>query len=907
MKLPAVWFAAAFVAGIGLALRHPHTPRSWALAASAAIVAAALLLWRNAPSSAWVLSLAAWLALGGLASSVERAVVPANHVTHLLAAGQIDSYVPLRWRGRLREDPLRLPWGRRFEIDLEQVEVAGAPIPVSGGLRANLYIGPRTADAPDDLRAGDRIEAVAKARAPRDFMDPGAFDIRGFLARQKIDLVGSVRSGELVELVDHPPLTLTYRLARARGTLLARIDSLFPDHPERAAVLRAMLLGDRSFVDTSVVQAFQKTGAYHILVIAGLHVGALVVFLVWIGRRLRMPPFATAAVSCIVLAAYVGIVQDRTPILRAALMAAFYLLVRPLFRRIDLLNTIALAALALLIWKPSSIVDSAFQLSFLAAAVIAALALPWIARSSEPYRVGLNHLGDVTRDVVHSPKVAQFRIELRAATAWLASRAPFRFLPRADAILAAPVRAGLRLWDIILLSLVIQLGMLPLMASDFHRISLSGPFSNVPAVLLTAIIVPLGFVTLLSAFVWARFAALLAELLSACVGALLAVVDWFAHWPRFTYRIPDPPLVLVLLFFAALVALAVCARHALALRKGRFARRQLVAAITISEWLAASAFVACAVLVATHPFAPAFHRGNLEVTVLDVGQGDSLFLAFPNGHTMLMDGGGIAGSEIIHDVRSGPDIGEEVVSPFLWSRGLKRIDVVALTHAHHDHLDGLHTVLQNFRVGELWVGRDEETPAFLSLLAEARARGITVVTESQGQHFNWDGVDGSILWPIDVGTVTKAANDNSIVLRLADGAETFLLPGDIEKRAENELVTEQAPLAADFLKVPHHGSRTSSTEDFVAAVAPKVAVVSVGEDNQFGHPVDAVVQRYLDAGVRFLRTDKDGAVTALTDGKTLKVTTFAELHPDLAAPIPLQPPAPQSNPPSDAQPTQPNP
>ncbi len=893
MKLPALWLTAAFAAGAGVALRYPHNPRFWIIATCSAFVVAALFLWRNWPKAAWPVVLCVWLLLGGLASTVERAIVPASHVTHLLAAGQIDTSVPLRWRGRLREDPMRLPWGRRFEIDLEQVEIAGAQVPVTGGLRANLYLGPRTADAPEGMRAGDRVEAVAKARAPRDFMDPGAFDIRGFLARQKIDLLGSLRSGELIEVVDHPPLTLGYRMARARGTLLTRIDSLFPDHPERAAVLRAMLLGDRSFVDTSVVQAFQKTGAYHVLVIAGLHVGALIVFLVWLGRRLRLPPLAVAAITCVVLAAYVGIVQDRTPILRAALMAAFYLLARPLFRRIDLLNTIALAALALLIAKPSYLVDSGFQLSFLAAAVIAGLALPWIARTSEPYRLGLSHLGDVTRDVVHSPKVAQFRLELRAAIAWLSARLPFRFLPRPDAVLTAPVRIGLRLWDILLLSLVIQLGMLPLMASDFHRISLSGPFSNVPAVLLTAIIVPLGFITLLSAFVWTRFAALLAKALGAGVGALLSVVDWFAHWPRFTYRIPNPPLLLVLLFFASLIALAAFARGALARRKGRFARRQLVAAITIGEWSAALAFAVCAVLVATQPFHPDFQRGKFEVTVLDVGQGDSLFLAFPNGHTMLIDGGGIAGSEVIQGVRSGPDIGEEVVSPYLWTRGLKRIDVIALTHAHHDHLDGLHSVLQNFRVGELWVGRDEETPAFLSLLEQARARGVKVVTESQGQKFNWDGVDGSILWPVDISTVTKAANDNSMVLRIADGAETFLLPGDIEKRAENELVAEQAPLAADFLKVPHHGSRTSSTDDFVAAVAPKVAVVSVGEDNPFGHPVDAVVERYKDAGVRFLRTDKDGAVTATTDGKTLSVTTYAEQHPDVLAPARLQEPTTQ--------------
>ena len=278
----------------------------WAVAALVAMaVGAALVILAGAESArryfvsfAWVCALAAWLALGGLASAVEVAGIPSNHITRLIAAGRIDTSVPLRWRGRLREDPLALPWGERFEIDLEQVEAGGAELPVSGGLRVNFYSNEHAARPPAGLRAGDRVEALLKAREPRDFLDPGAFDVRGFLARQKIDVIGSLRSGALLEVVDRPPPTILQRLARARGTLLARIDSLFAEHPERGAILRAMLLGDRSFVDSSVVLAFQKTAAYHVLVVAGLHVGALVIFLFWIGRRLRLPASMIGLVTC---------------------------------------------------------------------------------------------------------------------------------------------------------------------------------------------------------------------------------------------------------------------------------------------------------------------------------------------------------------------------------------------------------------------------------------------------------------------------------------------------------------------------------------------------------------------------------------------------------------------------------
>jgi competence protein ComEC len=887
MKLPALWIAAAFAAGIGIAGRLHASPVVWAAATIAAIVLGAILAWpKSSPirlAAGWIFALVAWLALGGLATNVERIKVPANHVTSLIAAGQLDTSEPLRWRGRLRDDPLALPWGHRFEIELDQVEIGGATLPVSGGLRVNLYRDSRGAANEENsalpLRAGDRVEALVRARPPRNFLDTGAFDLKGYLARQGTDLTGTLRSVELLTLIDQPHPTLAHRLARARGDLLARIDTLFAAHPERAAVLRAMLLGDRSFVDSQVVLAFQKTAAYHVLVVAGLHVGALVVFLFWLCRRLRLSMGATSFVTLLALAAYVGVVQDRPPILRAALMAALYLCARPLFRRVELVNTVALAALALLFWKPSSLADSSFELSFLAAGVIAGLALPWMERTSAPYRAGLAHLGDVTRDVAHPPKVVQFRIELRAASQWLAARLPHWLSPRAGAILSTPIRAGLRLWEIILLSAVIQWGMMPLLAEDFHRVSLAGPLSNIPAVLLTGMIVPLGFLTLAMTFVWSRIALALAKLLGACAGWLLATIAWFSRLPGVTYRIPGPPGWLEILFFVALICLAAAAHAAVMQRSTRFARRLPAPHVRPAEWAAALALAAFTILIAAHPFAPNLERGKLEVTVLDVGQGDSIFTGFPDGRTMLIDGGGLTGSEWAGGYRTGIDVGEEVVSPFLWSRGLKRLDVVALTHAHHDHLDGLHAVLANFRVGELWIGRDEETPAFETLLAEARARGVAIVHQTQGAQFDWDGTKGDVLWPPVEPSVSEASNDDSLVMRLSDGSVRFLLPGDAQQKVEDLLVAQHALLEATFLKVPHHGSKTSSTEGFVADVAPQVAVVSVGEGNPFGHPVESVVERYARAGVRFLRTDRDGAVTALTDGKNLSVHAFQESLP----------------------------
>jgi competence protein ComEC len=244
----------------------------------------------------------------------------------------------------------------------------------------------------------------------------------------------------------------------------------------------------------------------------------------------------------------------------------------------------------------------------------------------------------------------------------------------------------------------------------------------------------------------------------------------------------------------------------------------------------------------------------------------------------LIDGGGAFGGFPGQEQRNGVDPGEEAVSPYLWSRGFQKIDVVALTHAHQDHLGGLTAILQNFRVGQLWIGREVASAALGKLEGLARARGIPVEYEVRGKSFSWDGVEGEFLWPAtspdDVAPLAK--NNDSLVLRLHYGNRTLLLPGDAEKDAERAILAENSEeeLQADVLKVGHHGSKNSTMPEFLAAVRPRVAIISAGEGNPYGHPSPELVRRLEGAGVRILRTDRDGAVHVLTDGETVWVSCF---------------------------------
>ena len=235
--------------------------------------------------------------------------------------------------------------------------------------------------------------------------------------------------------------------------------------------------------------------------------------------------------------------EDRPPIVRAVLMAAVYLSAKLLYRRMDIVNVAAISALAILAARPSEITDASFLLSFSAVATIGAIAVPLISRSSEPYRLALDHLSDVTRDVSHAPRVIQFRMEMRAAAAWISARMP-RIAARLGAgLLAAPCRAAIYFWEIIFISAILQLGMLPPLAYYFHRVTLAGPFANVPALLLTGLAVPIGFLTLAASLVSHTLAVWFAKLLGLLLAMLDASVRLFAGWHGASYRIPGPSIV----------------------------------------------------------------------------------------------------------------------------------------------------------------------------------------------------------------------------------------------------------------------------------------------------------------------------------------------------------------------------
>jgi competence protein ComEC len=865
---------AVLAASFALGIAGAHSFRitvgiHWFLISATTCILVGLILLR----AGWGRT-AVWFALASLMCTGVAAArrwdqrFPLNHVRYLQSMGvNLNELVHLK--GRVISSPYHTGYGLQFDVEAQQIEAVGHTHLVTGKVRLRVQ-GPVEGDdseggSPSDLRYGDEIQTLVRLRQPHIYQNPGSFDFRRWMEDiEDLYWVGTVKNSRLVERMGHPAgFHFAEFPERARQRLLRGIDDIYPPwsvQGRNGAVLKAVLWGDRTALDSTTIEDFRKTGLYHLLVIAGLHVGLLTLLVEFLLRGLGFRRVARSFIVLGFLVVYAFLVEQRAPTLRATLMIGLYLLARILDRDHSPLNAIGGVALILLYLRPAWLFESGFQLSFAAALLIVCVAVPILERTTEPYRRALRRPDDVLLDDYFSPRIAQARLDLRALIQALRRRVSFleRYPALARHMVVAPLKLLLWVANILIFSAVLQLGLLLPMVEIFHRVTFAGVGLNALAIpvmtLLLALALPINLLSVVSPTV----AAVPAKVLSVVMASLFDMthLPGLAAW--LSYRMPAPPLWVVWGFCAAFVLAG------LALS---FARRAVGAALA-----ACAVFV---VLVAVHPFAPRLPRGVLQLTALDCGAGDALFLVLPDETTMLLDAGGsrVRGAQEGGFQGRRWDSGEDIVSPYLWSLGIKKIDVVALTRPHPDQVGGLYAVLENFRVGEFWHAPQPETPEYDALLEMVAEHGIPTRTLMAGDELSYGDASIRVLWPgPDPPSQSPSLDDNSLVMRISGGGMNFLLPGDAGRNAQKEILASREQIESEVLKVAHHGSKSSTSKEFLERVAPRVAIIS--SEAGGGSPNTETLEILQNAGARIFRTDTDGATTVEWKDGSLVVRTY---------------------------------
>jgi competence protein ComEC len=857
---PIIGFLISFICGIAAG--------TWIegfslLAIAAVVISFTHMLWAIAKKRNLILTpFGLFLSIGYL--SVQPWISPSLPDQHIIHYTK-----PVRWTiiGTVGNDPIVSQKGHvRFVLNVESLQSGQNSFPAIGRLRVTCR-----GEIFPELDPGDRIMFPGKIRAIRNFKNPGGFDFERYMAFRTILATSYITSDKITFLKKYNNQNVIQRFSDARQKIAGIIDDTLPDHSS-AAIMKALIIGDRNGIDKSLREAFNKSGMGHLLAISGLHVGIVASFFfllfsrlfslsrtflnhAWVGKG--------SAVLCIIPVTAYGLLAGMSPSTqRAVLMITVFLMTFLIKREQDSINTLAIAALVILTVHPPALFSISFQLSFTAVfAIIFSFSL----------------LSEHQKDL--------------DTGSWIRKKLSGFFFASLFAIL----------------------GSLPIVMYYFNQISLVGLVANFILVpLIGFIVVPVGLISALIFPLSYSLSSIGFQAGGIVLSFSISIVYFFSNLSFSSIKTITPSMIEIalyylsgmsILYFMGPYRLKIHQKESLALQNfctndmpeadnknvhqtekttllsassaDRFygfslhLRRKAHVYIFSILFLAGTADVSYWIYIR-------FFQQNLRITIVDVGQGNAALIEFPGGKTMLIDGGGFYDNDSF-------DVGERITAPLLWRKKIKNIDTIMLTHPDSDHLNGLLYIAQHFNVKTIRTNNDPgSTLGYQQFQDIIREKKIDCPSFKEfHRSFEIGGVQVRIFYPPEDFLEKKEReswrdnNANSMVIQLKMGEFSCLFTGDIKAKSEAELIALKGDdLKSQILIAPHHGSKTSSTPRFIDMVDPETVIFCAGWENRFRLPNEEVVNRYHHKDIQIFRTDHNGAVNIRTNGVSTKITPF---------------------------------
>ena len=663
---------------------------------------------------------------------------------------------------------------------------------------------------------GDKVMLQGEFRKGSKQRNTGGFDYQLYL--KSIHIYGTLKVENYKKISSDNANWFEKSMNDIKLVISQNIENLLEEQEQQ--IVKGLILGDTTALDEELKEKFQIANISHVLAVSGMHIiyiimGIEMFFKKWLGKRY------VKYVVIIGLVFYMALTGYTSSIVRAGIMGMMNIVAFLVYRKNDIWTSIAISLGIILIQNPYAITGVGLQLSYLGT-------------------IGI---------ILFNKSIKQYFDNIK----WIKNNISIKRSKRISQIVE-------NLKDMIAVTLSAQLMILPVMLYHFNMIGIYFVITNILVSIVTGPIMFLSVIFVFSSFIQLQISQFISIFLSLGIKCFIQISN-LANLPFSKIYVPTPSILFIIIYYIAILIgnqiyriytsqyinptktrvknLIALAKYKLYEKKKKIRKiyQKILKERNVKVFIVKTYKVIFFIvfLVGIYQFPK-----NLEIHFLDVGQGDSCFIITPNHKTILIDGGGSTSNTF--------DVGKDTLIPYLLDKGYTKLDYILISHFDQDHVGGILPILEEFKVGQVFITKQEEkSENYETFLEIVKEKNLKVREVKAGDKITIGEVTFHILWPMEKQIEENILNNNAMVMKLQYKSFSMLFTGDIEEVAEKKILDTYKNhldmLKATVLKVAHHGSKSSSTEEFLKAVNSKVAIIGVGENNMFGHPNNAVLER----------------------------------------------------------------